>query len=123
MVRVAIQRLSDKRTSARGPERAGIMLAWPEAGSSILIVLADRREMKTSAVERLLASGDLAVFAKTRNSTYRIVCEPGDEVSWCRLRGDPIPIAIETPDETLPEWTSQAHQSSPGNGSRGKSKR
>lgn len=99
------------------------MLAWPESGSSILIVLADRREMKTSAVERLLASGDNAVFARTRNSTYRIVCEAGDELSWCRLRGDAIPIALDAPDETSPEWISDANQSSPGNGSHGKRKR
>jgi hypothetical protein len=88
------------------------MLAWPEAGSSILIVLADRREMKTSIVERLLASGDAAVFAKTRNSTYRIICEAGDELSWCRLRGDPVPIAISGPEETSPEWISQSGGSS-----------
>jgi hypothetical protein len=114
VVRVTIQRLSDKRTTARGPERKGVMLAWPESGTSILIVLADRREMKTSAVERLLASGEGAVFAKTRNSTYRIECEAGDEPSWCRLRGDPIPIAVATPDETSPEWISEVHHSSPG---------
>jgi hypothetical protein len=107
VVRVTIQRLSDKHTPARGPERRGVMLTWPENGSSILIVLADRREMKTSAVERLLASGDNELFARTRNSTYRIVCESGDELSWCRLRGDAVPIAIDAPDDTQPEWIEE----------------
>jgi hypothetical protein len=100
--------MSDKQTPARGPERRGVMLAWPEAGSSILIVLADRREMKTSAVERLLAGNSNEIFARTRNSTYRIVCVAGDEVAWCRLRGDPIPIEIDSPDETSPEWIEEA---------------
>jgi hypothetical protein len=123
VVRVTIQRLSDRRSTARGPERKGVLLAWPESGSSILIVLADRREMKTSAVERLLASGDVALFAKTRNSTYRITCTPGDELAWHRLRGDAIPIAIVPVDDTSPEFVSQAEQSSPPRGSRGKRKR
>lgn len=100
------------------------MLAWPENGSSILIVLADRREMKTSAVERLLASGDCAVFAKTRNSTYRIVCETGEELAWCRLRGDPVPIAMALQDETSPEWIGGAQPAAdPGQSSRDKRKR
>jgi hypothetical protein len=123
VVRVTIQRLSDKGITSRGPERKGVLLVWPESGNSILIVLNDRREMKTSAVERLLASGDVALFAKTRNSTYRISCEPGDEPAWHRLRGDAIPIAVVSNDKTSPEWTSEANQSSPGNGSRGNGKR
>jgi hypothetical protein len=123
VVRVTIQRLSDKGITSRGPERKGVLLVWPESGSSILIVLNDRHEMKTSAVERILASGDVALFAKTRNSTYRITCEPGDEAAWHRMRGDAIPIAIVPPDKTSPEWTTDANQSSPGNGSHGKRKR
>jgi hypothetical protein len=126
VVRVTIQQLSDKRSTSRGPQRKGVMLAWPENGSSILIVLADRREMKTSAVERVLASGALAVFAKTRNSTYRITCEPGDELSWHRLRGDAIPIAVPADDnDTSPEFVSdsEAKQSSPSGGTPRKRKR
>lgn len=120
MVRVTIQRLNDKRNSPRGPQRKGVMLAWPESGASILVVLADRREMKTSAVERVLATGEKALFAKTRNSTYRIVCEPGDEAAWARLRGDPVPIALAVPDETSPEWLARDPLFDSGNGKRDK---
>jgi hypothetical protein len=122
VVRVIIQRLSDKRGS-RGPERRGVMLAWPEAGASILIVLADRREMKTSIVERVLAAGEDAIFARTRNSTYRVACEPGDEPAWHRMRGGPVPISIAGADETSPEWVQQSGGSSSDESSSGGRKR
>jgi hypothetical protein len=87
VVRILVSKVRGQGGGSNGRLRQGVLVAFPTVQHP-MVVLAEKGGvfMITSRILRILGdSSTLGFFAETRNSVYRVVCAPGDELAWRKL--------------------------------------
>jgi hypothetical protein len=84
---VTIHRLRQTRLNGGSPAKVyrGVLLGWPRDGAPLVVLLhgEGERTLTTSHVRRVLHDEtNQSMFIETRNTVYRVICQPGSEVEW-----------------------------------------